>query len=48
MKILDLHMLVGLGGRERSEEEWRALLAANGFRLEPPVPDVPLLEATPA
>jgi hypothetical protein len=48
MKILDLLMLVAVGGRERSEAEWRALLVANGFRLVPPVPDVPLLEATPA
>jgi O-methyltransferase domain/Dimerisation domain len=48
MKILDLHMLVALGGRERSEEDWRALLAANGFRLEPQTPGAPLLEATPA
>ena len=34
-----------LGGRERSEDDWRKLLAANGFRLETPA--VPgLLEAT--
>jgi len=47
MKLLDLHMLVALGGRERTEAEWRELLAANGFRLEPlTVPG--LLEAAPA
>jgi hypothetical protein len=47
MKLLDLHMLVALGGRERSEDDWRELLATNGFRLETPA--VPgLLEATPA
>lgn len=47
MKLLDLHMLVALGGRERSEDDWRELLAANGFRLATPA--VPgLLEATPA
>lgn len=47
MKLLDLHMLVALGGRERTEDDWRALLAANGFRLEPlAVPG--LLEASPA
>ena len=45
---LRTHMLVALGGRERSEEDWRALLGANGFRLEPRVPGAPLLEATPA
>jgi hypothetical protein len=30
-KWLDLLMLATLGGRERSEREWRALLAAGGF-----------------
>jgi len=47
MKLLDLHMLVALGGRERSEAEWRELLAANGFWLEPLVTPG-LLEASPA
>ena len=32
-KLLDLHMLVMLGGRERTESEWRALLAAGRFEL---------------
>lgn len=32
-KFLDLVMLVSAGGRERTEPEWRALLAAGGFRL---------------
>jgi O-methyltransferase domain len=32
-KLLDLHMLVLLGGRERSERQWRDLLAAGGFEL---------------
>jgi hypothetical protein len=31
--FLDLQMLVGPGGRERTEAEMRALLARNGFRL---------------
>lgn len=31
--FLDLMMLVSAGGRERTEPEWRALLAAAGFRL---------------
>lgn len=32
--FLDLMMLVSAGGRERTEPEWRSLLAAAGFRLE--------------
>jgi hypothetical protein len=32
-KLLDLHMLVLLGGRERTEGQWRQLLAAGGFEL---------------
>jgi predicted O-methyltransferase YrrM len=32
-KWLDLHMMVALGGRERTEEEFRALLSASGFAL---------------
>jgi hypothetical protein len=32
-KLLDLHMLVLVGGRERSEDDWRDLLAAGGFTL---------------
>ena len=33
-KFFDLLMLVSAGGRERTEPEWQALLAAGGFRLE--------------
>lgn len=32
-KLMDLLMLVGCHGRERTEEEYRSLLAAAGFRL---------------
>lgn len=32
-KLLDLHMLVVLGGRERTNSDWRELLAAGGFEL---------------
>jgi hypothetical protein len=32
-KLLDLHMLVVLGGRERTNSDWRKLLAAGGFEL---------------
>jgi hypothetical protein len=33
-KIADLHMLVALGGRERTEPQWRALLTGAGFRVD--------------
>ena len=33
LKLLDLHMLVLLGGKERTEPEWRALLARERFEL---------------
>lgn len=33
-KFLDLMMMVSAGGRERTEPEWVALLAAGGFRYE--------------
>ncbi|MEO8260750.1 MAG: methyltransferase [Acidobacteriota bacterium] len=32
-KLMDLNMLVMTGGRERTEEEYRALLARTGFRV---------------
>ena len=32
--LLDLQMLVLLGGRERTENEWRELLSAGGFELQ--------------
>ena len=32
-KLLDLLMLVALGGRERTEDEWRTLLSRNGFTV---------------
>lgn len=46
-KMLDLHMLVMLGGRERTEDEWRTLLDRGGFDLLPVEPDAFLLEAVP-
>jgi hypothetical protein len=48
--LLDLHMLVELGGRERTELEWRALLEAAGFRLARILPGEPwsVLEAVPS
>ncbi len=33
-QAMDLNMLVLIGGRERTEDEYRALLGATGFRLE--------------
>jgi hypothetical protein len=37
-KILDMMMLVGTGGQERTEEEYRTLLQRGGFRLTRVVP----------
>ena len=37
-KFIDLNMLVMTGGRERTEEEFRALYEASGFRLTRVVP----------
>lgn len=37
-KISDLNMLVLPGGRERTEDEWRALLHSAGFRISRTVP----------
>jgi hypothetical protein len=33
-KLADLHMLVALGGRERTEPQWRALLTGADFRVD--------------
>jgi hypothetical protein len=47
-KLLDMMMLVGPGGRERTEKEYRALLAEAGFSLSQVVPTespVSLVEA---
>jgi multifunctional cyclase/dehydratase/O-methyltransferase len=45
-KWLDLLLLALLGGKERDEAQWRALLAAGGF--EPVRFDEALIEARPA
>lgn len=37
-KLLDLMLLVNLGGRERTSEEYRALLSAAGFRIARIIP----------
>jgi SAM-dependent methyltransferase len=37
-QAMDLNMLVMLGGRERTEEEYRCLLQEAGFRLEQVIP----------
>jgi hypothetical protein len=50
-KFLDLVMLVSAGGRERTEAEWRALLAEGGFHLcqvHPAGPTSAVIEASPA
>jgi SAM-dependent methyltransferase len=41
-KLIDLHMLVLVGGRERTRDEWERLLAAAGFSLERVYTDGPL------
>lgn len=46
-KLFDLHMLVLVGGKERTDAEWRSLLAAEGFELRALTADG-LLEALPA
>jgi tRNA A58 N-methylase Trm61 len=46
----DLNMLVGLGGQERTEDEYRTLLGATGFRVKAVVragPTFSIIEATP-
>ncbi|ACL62372.1 O-methyltransferase family 2 [Methylobacterium nodulans] len=48
--LMDLNMLVRTGGRERTEAEYRAFLAAAGLRLERVLPTgapVSLVEAAP-
>lgn len=50
-KMLDIMMLVGPGGQERTEEEYHALLAKAGFKLARIVPTttaVSVVEAVPA
>jgi hypothetical protein len=49
-RLLDLEMLVLVGGRERTEEEFRGLLSASGFSLARVVPTrlpLSILEAVP-
>ncbi|MEV0845454.1 methyltransferase [Streptomyces sp. NPDC049954] len=50
--LSDLYMLVNMGGRERTEEDFRALLAATGFRTlgvtsPPALAPFSLIEAEP-
>ncbi len=50
-KLLDLHMLVVTGGRERTEAEYAALFAAAGFRLTKVIPTdsgASVIEGVPA
>jgi hypothetical protein len=50
-KVLDMMMLVGPGGQERTDKEYSALLAKAGFRLTRIVPTesaVSVIEAVPA
>ena len=49
-KVLDVIMLLVLGGKERTESEWRALLREGGFELRDITPGsaTNLIEAVPA
>jgi hypothetical protein len=50
-KLLDLHMMVAIGGLERTEAEYRRLFAAHGFRPTRVVPtagDISVVEGAPA
>jgi O-methyltransferase domain len=50
-KLRDLHMMVMLGGLERTEAEYRRLFAGHGFRLTRVVPtagDISVVEGRPA
>jgi hypothetical protein len=50
-KLSDLNMLVAPGGRERTREEYAALLDAAGFRLDavtPAGPELAVFEGAPA
>jgi hypothetical protein len=50
-KTLDIVMLVALGGRERTEDEYRELLRDNGFELtavHATASPMSVLEARPA
>jgi hypothetical protein len=46
-KFVDLVMMAMLGGRERTEAEWRYLLAGAGFRLDRIVPGSAMHAAMP-
>ena len=51
LTFLDLWMLVFAGGKERTEEEYRALLASSGLSLQRVIPTgspVNVVEAVPA
>ena len=51
VKLLDLMMLVGPGGAERTEDEYKKMYDAAGFRLTRIVPtaaEVSLIEGQPA
>ncbi len=50
-KLMDIEMLVNVGGRERTGAEWRRLLARAGFELagvSPTIPPLSIIEAVPA
>ena len=49
-KTQDVNMLINLGGRERTEAEYRALYAATGFELTRTIPvqgELQIIEGVP-
>ncbi|MBA2558655.1 MAG: O-methyltransferase [Propionibacteriales bacterium] len=49
-KLMDIEMMVNVGGRERTRTEWAALLERSGFQLTDVIPSVPpnwIIEGTP-
>ena len=50
-KLMDIEMLVNVGGQERTADEWERLLERSGFRLtgiEPTMPPLSIIDARPA
>jgi hypothetical protein len=50
-KLVDIQMMIGLGGKERTEAEYRSLLEEAGFRMirvQPTRGPLSIIEAVPA
>jgi multifunctional cyclase/dehydratase/O-methyltransferase len=48
-RMLDLHMLILFGSKERTQEDWEAVLSRAGFRLEQIIstPGLSWIESSP-